>query len=78
MTTNQVENYPGVADLELMDAMRKQAGRYGAELVTADATRVGLTSPIKTVTTDGTWYRAGAVILATPTSSAVTGRQFGQ
>ncbi|MFS8521491.1 MAG: thioredoxin-disulfide reductase [Micromonosporaceae bacterium] len=69
MTTTEVENYPGFPDgilgPELMDNMRKQAERFGAELLTADATRVELTGPVKTVWVGDTAYRARAVILAT-------------
>ncbi|HEY8474418.1 MAG TPA: thioredoxin-disulfide reductase [Natronosporangium sp.] len=69
MTTTEVENFPGFPDgilgPELMDNMRKQAERFGAELLTDDATRVELTGDIKTVYVGDTAYRARAVILAT-------------
>jgi thioredoxin reductase (NADPH) len=69
MTTTDVENYPGFPDAvmgpDLMDNMRKQAERFGAELLTDDATRVELTGPVKSVWVGDTEYRAHAVILAT-------------
>jgi thioredoxin reductase (NADPH) len=70
MTTTEVENFPGFRDgimgPELMDNMRAQAERFGAELVTDDVTAVDLTGAIKTVTDGaGNQHRAHAVILAT-------------
>jgi thioredoxin reductase (NADPH) len=77
MTTTEVENFPGFPDgimgPELMDAMRKQAERFGAEFLTDNASRVELAGTggtpdeheIKTVYVGETAYRAKAVILAT-------------
>ena len=69
MTTTEVENFPGFPDAvmgpDLMDNMRKQAERFGAELLTDDVTAVDLTGDIKTVQVSGMAYRAKAVILAT-------------
>jgi thioredoxin reductase (NADPH) len=70
MNTTEVENFPGFRDgimgPELMDNMRGQAERFGAELVTDDVTAVDLTGPIKVVTDGaGNQHRAHAVILAT-------------
>jgi thioredoxin reductase (NADPH) len=69
MTTTDVENYPGFPDSvmgpDLMDNMRKQAERFGAELLTDDATRVELTGKVKSVWVGDTEYRAHTVILAT-------------
>src|SRR4051794_13750139 len=69
MTTTEVENFPGFPDAvlgpDLMDNMRKQAERFGAELLTDDATRVDLAGDVKTVWVGETAYRARAVILAT-------------
>jgi thioredoxin reductase (NADPH) len=70
MNTTDVENYPGFADgimgPELMDQMRKQAARFGAELVSDDVVSVDLAGPVKSVTTgSGSTHRARAVILAT-------------
>jgi thioredoxin reductase (NADPH) len=68
MNTTDVENYPGFPDgvmgPELMDMMRKQAERFGAEIISDDATAVDLTGEIKTVTVGGETYQARSVILA--------------
>lgn len=68
MTTTEVENYPGFRDgimgPELMEQMRTQAQRFGAELRAEDVDAVDLTGPVKTVTAHGTTYRARAVVLA--------------
>jgi thioredoxin reductase (NADPH) len=69
MTTTEVENYPGFRDgitgPELMDEMREQALRFGADLRMEDIESVSLDGPVKSVVTaDGETHRARAVILA--------------
>ncbi len=69
MTTTDVENFPGFSDgilgPDLMDQMRKQAERFGAEFLTDDVTRVELRDVVKTAWVGDTPYRARSVILAT-------------
>ena len=69
MTTTEVENYPGfrsgITGPELMDEMREQALRFGADLQMEDVESVSLAGPVKeVVTADGETHRARAVILA--------------
>ena len=68
MTTTEVENYPGFTDgvmgPELMEQMRNQAVRFGAELRSEDVEDVSLGGEVKTVVANGVTYRARAVILA--------------
>jgi len=68
MTTTEVENYPGYRDgimgPDLMEQMRAQADRFGAEIRTEDVEDIELSGPVKYVTANGVRYAAKAVILA--------------
>ena len=69
MTTTEVENFPGfrsgIMGPELMDEMREQALRFGADLQMEDVEAVQLDGPVKTViTAGGETHLARAVILA--------------
>jgi thioredoxin reductase (NADPH) len=73
MNTTEVENFPGfpegIMGPALMENMRAQAVRFGANLITDDVTSADLTGPIKVVTDgNGTAYKARAVIMATGSS----------
>ena len=70
MNTTEVENFPGFVDgvmgPDLMDNMRKQAKRFGTELITDDIVEMDLLSEIKTLKDgSGNTVKAKAVILAT-------------
>lgn len=70
MTTTEVENFPGFVDgvmgPELMESMRKQAARFGTELITDDVVEMDLKGEIKTIKDgSGNVLQARAVILAT-------------
>ena len=69
MTTTDVENFPGfpegITGPALMDNLRAQAERFGADLIPEDVVAVELDGEVKTVSlADGTQHRASAVILA--------------
>jgi thioredoxin reductase (NADPH) len=72
MNTTEVENFPGFPDgvlgPDLMDSIRKQAERFGAELVTDDVTEVDLAANPKVVKAGSDTFLARAVIIATGSS----------
>ncbi|HUR62829.1 MAG TPA: thioredoxin-disulfide reductase [Candidatus Thermoplasmatota archaeon] len=73
MITSDVENYPGFAEAitgpELMDRMRKQAARFGAEFLDEDATSVDFTKRPFTVKSASGTHEARSVIVATGSSA---------
>jgi thioredoxin reductase (NADPH) len=77
MNTTDVENYPGFPDgimgPELMDNLRKQAERFGAEMVTDDVTEMDLTVDPKVVKVGETTYLARTVVLAMGSAYRVLG-----
>ncbi len=69
INTTDVENFPGFRDgimgPQLMEEMRGQAERFGAELIADDAIEVDLAGEVKEVRTATETFRSRAVILAT-------------
>jgi thioredoxin reductase (NADPH) len=72
MQTTDVENFPGFPDgilgPDLMDNLRKQAERFGAELIADDVTSVELSAHPKVIRTDSETYFAKSIIIATGSS----------
>ena len=72
MNTTDVENYPGFPDgilgPDLMDLVRKQAERFGAELIADDVLEVDLKATPKVVKTADAVYQAHAIIIASGSS----------
>jgi len=69
MNTTEVENFPGFAEAimgpDLMDSMRKQAARFGSQLITDDIVEMHLEGSIKTLKDgSGNVLKAKSVILA--------------
>jgi thioredoxin reductase (NADPH) len=77
MLTTLVENYPGFVDglmgPDLMEAFRKQAERFGTELIAEDVTAVDFTRPPFVVRVGDTEYRSDTVIIATGATSKLLG-----
>src|SRR5919205_649043 len=73
MITSDVENYPGYADgimgPKMMEDFRRQAGRFGAEFVSDDVTKVDFSEQPFRVWVDKDEYVAKAVIVATGASA---------
>lgn len=69
MTTTEVENFPGFPDgitgPQLMDRMKAQAVRWGAELVTEDVTFVDLSQRPFVIRSEEREVRAHSVVIAT-------------
>ena len=74
MITTSVENYPGFVDgvmgPDLMETMRKQAERFGTEMIGEDVTAVDFSARPFVVKTADASYLAETVIVATGTSSS--------
>ena len=75
--TTMVENYPGFVDgimgPELMETMRKQAERFGTEMIAEDVTAVDFSRRPFVVSAGDTAYEADTVIVATGATSKLLG-----
>jgi len=77
MLTTEVENYPGFVDgimgPELMEQMRKQAARFGAEYLSENVTSVDFSASPFEIHLSGSSFRAHAVIIATGAQAKMLG-----
>ncbi len=77
MTTTDVENYPGFIDgimgPDLMERMRKQAARFGAEYLSENVTSVDFSASPFEIHLSGSSFRAHAVIIATGAQAKMLG-----
>ena len=76
-TTTEVENFPGFAKgilgPDLMEEMRKQAERFGAEVLTGWVTSVDLSKRPFTLNMDNASYTCDALIVATGATARTLG-----
>jgi len=77
MLTTEVENYPGFPDgilgPELMEKFRAQAERFGAKFITADATKLDLSTRAFVIEVGEATYESRALILATGATARMLG-----
>jgi len=77
MLTTDVENYPGFVDgimgPELMERMRKQAARFGTEVLTDNVTSVDLSAAPFALQTGSEKFTADSLIIATGASAKMLG-----
>jgi thioredoxin reductase (NADPH) len=77
MLTTEVENYPGfptgILGPELMGKMREQAARFGAEFVTANATKVDLGGPPFRIWVDDQEFSGKSLIISTGAKARLLG-----
>jgi thioredoxin reductase (NADPH) len=77
MLTTLVENYPGFVDgvmgPELMETMRKQAERFGTDMIAEDVTGVDFSKRPFRITADSGTQEAESVIIATGASAKMLG-----
>jgi len=77
MLTTLVENYPGFVDgvdgPVLMETMRKQAERFGTDMIAENVTSVDFSKRPFTLTSEGARYEAETVIVATGASARMLG-----
>jgi thioredoxin reductase (NADPH) len=77
MLTTEVENYPGFIDgimgPELMERMRKQAGRFGTEFLTDNVTSVDFSSAPFEIRTGDQVFHSRSVIISTGASARMLG-----
>jgi thioredoxin reductase (NADPH) len=81
--TTDIENYPGfehgILGPDLMETMKKQVERFGAEIVTTAVERVDFSQrPFRVWADDGKEYRANTVIVATGASAKLIGLESEQ
>lgn len=77
-TTTEVENFPGypegITGVELMEDLKKQAQKYGAEILNGNVSSVDFSVSPKKVTIDGeTTVEADTVIIATGATAKYLG-----
>ena len=80
MITTEVENFPGYPDgvepYRMMDDLRRQAERFGADIRAGVVTQVDFnTSPKRVQIDDEAWWTADTVIIATGASAKFLGIQ---
>ena len=77
MLTTHIENYPGFVDPvlgpELMETMRKQAERFGTDMLGEDVVEVDFTRRPFVVRTDDTAFEGHTVVIATGASATMLG-----
>lgn len=77
MITTEVENFPGfkegIMGPELMDILREQAERFGAEFISSEVTRVELSKEKKIVWDEDDAYEAETVIISTGATANLLG-----
>lgn len=82
MLTTDIENFPGwptgITGPELMQNMREQAGRFGAEYLTEKVTRVDFSSRPFRVWVRDTEYQAHSIIVSTGARSLMLGLEAEQ